>query len=212
MAIAVLLTLASFCSIAQQSEKGEVWASPMAGISTLNGDSKVCDRYGVDANALSSYSGGFELGYNFSKSAYMFFTLEDERASMSEQNKHFELNSINASYNFAYTFLRSSNGRFDIGARVGVGVYNSRINFASELLDVPVETKIVTQNWNVYLPVGLTFESKFTENSKLRVSLLYRHSFDTGTSKNFGVEKTISDYPFNKLSSFYLTVGYTFGI
>lgn len=211
MAVAVLLTLASFCSIAQQSEKGEVWASPMAGVSTLNGNNKVLKHCKMDANAISSGVAGFELGYNFTR-AYMFFSLEEEVSSMSDDISRLKINSTNVSVNFAYPVWRSAARKYSFDVRVGVGMYNSEMTFATTAWNIPVGTEVVEQRYNMFVPVGLTFVSKFTEDSKLRVSLIYRHSFDTGTNKLFGAFDMDSDYPLNKLSSLYLTVGYSFGI
>lgn len=197
---------------AAQNESGNVWVSPFVGMSALNGDNDVIDKFGCDANVLNSYSLGYELGYDFGK-LYMFFGLEEEYTDLAKDDVSLGIKTTNVNINLAYPLWRSNSQRFSLDFRLGVGMYNSNIEYAKEAVEnvLPVQS-IVKQKYNLYLPVGLSFNLFKSGSSAAKINVLYRHSFDTGTTKFFGSDSKLSDYAFNKLGSLYITVGYTFGI
>lgn len=195
-----------------QNESGNVWVSPFVGMSALNGDNDVIDKFGCDANVLNSYSLGYELGYDFGK-LYMFFGLEEEYTDLAKDDVSLGIKTTNVNVNLAYPLWRSNSQRFSLDFRLGVGMYNSNIEYAKETVEnVPPVQSIVKQKYNLYLPVGLSFNLFKSGSSSAKINVLYRHSFDTGTTKFFGSDSKLSDYAFNKLGSLYITVGYTFGI
>ena len=195
-----------------QNESGNVWVSPFVGMSALNGDNDVIDKFGCDANVLNSYNLGYELGYDFGK-LYMFFGLEEEYTDLAKDDVSLGIKTTNVNVNLAYPLWRSNSQRFSLDFRLGVGMYNSNIEYAKETVEnVPPVQSIVKQKYNLYLPVGLSFNLFKSGSSSAKINVLYRHSFDTGTTKYFGSDSKLSDYAFNKLGSLYITVGYTFGI
>lgn len=199
-------------NLSAQNESGNVWVSPFVGMSALNGDNDVIDKFGCDANVLNSYSLGYELGYDFGK-LYMFFGLEEEYTDLAKDDVSLGIKTTNVNVNLAYPLWRSNSQRFSLDFRLGVGMYNSNIEYAKETVEnVPPVQSIVKQKYNLYLPVGLSFNLFKSGSSAAKINVLYRHSFDTGTTKFFGSDSKLSDYAFNKLGSLYITVGYTFGI
>lgn len=199
-------------NLSAQNESGNVWVSPFVGMSALNGDNDVIDKFGCDANVLNSYSLGYELGYDFGK-LYMFFGLEEEYTDLAKDDVSLGIKTTNVNVNLAYPLWRSNSQRFSLDFRLGVGMYNSNIEYAKEAVEnVPPVQSIVKQKYNLYLPVGLSFNLFKSGSSAAKINVLYRHSFDTGTTKFFGSDSKLSDYAFNKLGSLYITVGYTFGI
>lgn len=193
-------------------KSGNVWVSPFVGMSALNGDNDVIDKFGCDANVLNSYNLGYELGYDFGK-LYMFFGLEEEYTDLAKDDVSLGIKTTNVNINLAYPLWRSNSQRFSLDFRLGVGMYNSNIEYAKEAVEnVPPVQSIVKQKYNLYLPVGLSFNLFKSGSSAAKINVLYRHSFDTGTTKFFGSDSKLSDYAFNKLGSLYITVGYTFGI
>ena len=207
------LTVAiQYGNLSAQNERGNVWVSPFVGMSALNGDNDVIDKFGCDANVLNSYSLGYELGYDFGK-LYMFFGLEEEYTDLAKDDVSLGIKTTNVNVNLAYPLWRSNSQRFSLDFRLGVGMYNSNIEYAKETVEnVPPVQSIVKQKYNLYLPVGLSFNLFKSGSSAAKINVLYRHSFDTGTTKFFGSDSKLSDYAFNKLGSLYITVGYTFGI
>lgn len=199
-------------NLSAQNESGNVWVSPFVGMSALNGDNDVIDKFGCDANVLNSYSLGYELGYDFGK-LYMFFGLEEEYTDLAKDDVSLGIKTTNVNVNLAYPLWRSNSQRFSLDFRLGVGMYNSNIEYAKEAVEnIPPVQSIVKQKYNLYLPVGLSFNLFKSGSSSAKINVLYRHSFDTGTTKFFGSDSKLSDYAFNKLGSLYITVGYTFGI
>lgn len=199
-------------NLSAQNESGNVWVSPFVGMSALNGDNDVIDKFGCDANVLNSYSLGYELGYDFGK-LYMFFGLEEEYTDLAKDDVSLGIKTTNVNINLAYPLWRSNSQRFSLDFRLGVGMYNSNIEYAKEAVEnVPPVQSIVKQKYNLYLPLGLSFNLFKSGSSSAKINVLYRHSFDTGTTKFFGSDSKLSDYAFNKLGSLYITVGYTFGI
>ncbi len=195
-----------------QNESLNVWVSPFIGMSALNGGNDVIEKYGCDAKVLNSYSLGYELGYDFGK-LYMFFGLEEEYTDLAKNDVSLDIKTTNVNVNLAYPLWRSNSQRFSLDFRLGVGMYNSEIEYAKEVVgNIRPFQSIVKQKYNLYLPVGFSFNLFKSNNSAAKINLLYRHSFDTGTTKYFGSDSKLSDYPFNKLGSLYITVGYTFGI
>lgn len=199
-------------NLSAQNENGNVWVSPFVGMSALNGGNDVIDKFGCDANVLNSYSLGYELGYDFGK-LYMFFGLEEEYTDLAKDDVSLGIKTTNVNVNLAYPLWRNNSQRFSLDFRLGVGMYNSNIEYAKETVEnVPPVQSIVKQKYNLYLPVGLSFNLFKSGSSAAKINVLYRHSFDTGTTKFFGSDSKLSDYAFNKLGSLYITVGYTFGI
>lgn len=195
-----------------QNKSGNVWVSPFVGMSALNSGNDVIDKFGCDANVLNSYSLGYELGYDFGK-LYMFFGLEEEYTDLAKDDVSLGIKTTNVNINLAYPLWRSNSQRFSLDFRLGVGMYNSNIEYAKEAVEnIPPVQSIVKQKYNLYLPVGLSFNLFKSGSSSAKINVLYRHSFDTGTTKFFGSDSKLSDYAFNKLGSLYITVGYTFGI
>ena len=122
--------------------------------------------------------------------------------------------------NAAYKFWKSHSSWFSMDFRLGFGFYGSKITYANsnpvppttEPMAYGVFNSVANQDFNLYLPVGFSFNLFEFDNSKAVIHLVYRHSFDTGTTRIFGGNDKLSDYPFNKLNSLYVSVGYTFAL
>ena len=191
------------------AQKNEVWVSPYVGLSTLNNDNKVADLYGGKSNVLNSCSAGFELGYTFNN-LYLFVSVEDEFVNMSDDDVCIESSVNSVAINAGYPIWKiGSNGCF-LDARIGFGLYNSKIEKAYKV--IALGTEIVKQNYNLFIPVGLTLNVPVSTGINSRMSLLYRQSIETGSSKYFGTDEPYNNYPFNKLGSLYFSIGFTFGI
>ncbi len=198
--------------VSAQNESGSVWVSPFVGMSALNSGNNVIEHYACDAKILNSYSFGYELGYNFSK-LYMFFGLEEEYTEAGKDNLSLNMQTTNVSFNLAYPLWQNNSQSFSLDLRLGLGMYNGKIEYAKEINEnTPPVQEIAKQKYNLFLPVGLSLNLFKTNTSAAKINLLYRHSFDTGTTKHFGSDAKLPDYAFNKLGSLYITVGYTFGI
>ncbi|MDO5759774.1 MAG: hypothetical protein Q4Q06_01960 [Bacteroidota bacterium] len=205
-----------------QREKGNVWASPLVGASLFNDNNKVIEFYDCEANVVNSFSWGFNLGYDFSKS-YIFLSLEEEGTRLDADNDiSLKIKTTNISFNFAYPLWQSKSQKFSVDFRLGVGIYNTDILFAQEkeFVATPMYTGTTTilinqsieQNYNLFIPVGLTVNLFKLNNTSVMFSCLYRHSFDIGRTKVFGSDKKNTDYAFNKLGSLYLNLGCAIGI
>ncbi len=195
-----------------QRESGNAWASPMISISYLNGGNDVVDYYGMEANVINSFAWGFDLGYDFNK-MYMFISIEEENTNLDKDNQTLKIKTNNASLNFAYPLWQTKSQKFSLDFRLGVGVYGADISYAKEIAgNTRPLNESIKQNYNLFLPVGLTLNLFKTNKTIVRLSCLYRHSFDTGTTKYFGSDKKNSNYPFNKLGSLSLNLGCAFGI
>lgn len=203
------IALIGGCLFAQENGG---WVSPYVGLSTLNNDSKVADFYGGQSKVLNSWSMGYELGYRF---GYLssFISIAEESADMSKDSRCLKTKATTIELNFAYPIvIFGKNASCVIEARVGVGVYNDRIETTKIVAGVPTETSIVQQNYNLMIPVGLSLNVPIRNHVFFKSNLLYRYSIDTGKSKFFGGSSAISDYPFDKLGSLYLTIGLGIGI
>lgn len=217
--LCLLFAVLLLCAISMQQNKvfaqresGNVWASPLVSVSFINGGNDVIDYYGMESNFVNSFSWGLDLGYDFSK-MYMFLSMEGEGStSLDKNNSTLKIKTTNASFNFAYPLWQTKSQSFSIDFRLGVGFYNTEIDYAKEVNDIRPLHESIEQNYNLFIPVGLTFNLFKTNQTIVRLSCLYRHSFDTGTTKYFGSEKKDSDYPFNKLGSLSLTLGCAIGI
>lgn len=213
----LFIMIISLCFIIQgkvfaQRESGNVWASPMISISSLNGGNDVIDYYGMEANVINSFAWGFDLGYDFNK-MYMFISIEEEGStSLDKNNSTLKIKTTNASLNFAYPLWQTKSQKFSLDFRLGVGLYNTEIDYAKETNNIKPLHESVEQNYNLFLPVGLTLNLFKTNKTIVRLSCFYRHSFDTGTTKYFGSDKKDSNYPFNELGSLSLNLGCAFGI
>lgn len=195
-----------------QRESGNAWASPMISISYLNGGNDVVDYYGMEANVINSFAWGFDLGYDFNK-MYMFISIEEENTNLDKDNQTLKIKTNNASLNFACPLWQTKSQKFSLDFRLGVGVYGADISYAKEIAgNTRPLNESIKQNYNLFLPVGLTLNLFKTNKTIVRLSCLYRHSFDTGTTKYFGSDKKNSNYPFNKLGSLSLNLGCAFGI
>lgn len=200
------------------AQKGAVWVNPFVGISCLNVDNSVFKTYGCDKDAVVSSTIGFDLGYNIIDRLSVFVNLEAEDTYVEKFENSLDIESANIGINAAYKFWKSSSSRFSMDFRLGLGIYSSKITYANsnpvppatEPMAYGVFNSVANQDFNLYLPVGFSFNMFETSNSTARINLLYRHSFDTGTTRIFGGNDKLSDYPFHKLNSLYVNVGYTF--
>lgn len=191
------------------AQKNEVWVSPYVGLSTLNNDNKVADLYGGKSNVLNSCSAGFELGYTFNN-LYLFVSVEDEFVNMSDDDVCIESSVNSVAINAGYPIWKIGSNGCSLDARIGFGLYNSKIEKANKV--IALGTEIVKQNYNLFIPVGLTLNVPVSTGINSRMSLLYRQSIETGSSKYFGTDEPYNNYPFNKLGSLYFSIGFTFGI
>lgn len=191
------------------AQKNEVWVSPYVGLSTLNNDNKVADLYGGKSNVLNSCSAGFELGYTFNN-LYLFVSIEDEFVNMSDDDVCIESSVNSVAINAGYPIWKIGSNGCSLDARIGFGLYNSKIEKADKV--IALGTEIVKQNYNLFIPVGLTLNVPVSTGINSRMSLLYRQSIETGSSKYFGTDEPYNNYPFNKLGSLYFSIGFTFGI
>ena len=191
------------------AQKNEVWVSPYVGLSTLNNDNKVADLYGGKSNVLNSCSAGFELGYTFNN-LYLFVSVEDEFVNMSDDDVCIESSVNSVAINAGYPIWKIGSNGCSLDARIGFGLYNSKIEKANKV--IALGTEIVKQNYNLFIPVGLTLNVPVSTGINSRMSLLYRQSIETGSSKYFGTDESYNNYPFNKLGSLYFSIGFTFGI
>lgn len=191
------------------AQKNEVWVSPYVGLSTLNNDNKVADLYGGKSNVLNSCSAGFELGYTFNN-LYLFVSVEDEFVNMSDDDVCIESSVNSVAINAGYPIWKIGSNGCSLDARIGFGLYNSKIEKADKV--IALGTEIVKQNYNLFIPVGLTLNVPVSTGINSRMSLLYRQSIETGSSKYFGTDEPYNNYPFNKLGSLYFSIGFTFGI
>lgn len=191
------------------AQKNEVWVSPYVGLSTLNNDNKVADLYGGKSNVLNSCSAGFELGYTFNN-LYLFVSVEDEFVNMSDDDVCIESSVNSVAINAGYPIWKIGSNGCSLDARIGFGLYNSKIEKANKV--IALGTEIVKQNYNLFIPVGLTLNVPISTGINSRMSLLYRQSIETGSSKYFGTDEPYNNYPFNKLGSLYFSIGFTFGI
>ena len=191
------------------AQKNEVWVSPYVGLSTLNNDNKVADLYGGKSNVLNSCSAGFELGYTFNN-LYLFVSVEDEFVNMSDDDVCIESSVNSGTINAGYPIWKIGSNGCSLDARIGFGLYNSKIEKANKV--IALGTEIVKQNYNLFIPVGLTLNVPVSTGINSRMSLLYRQSIETGSSKYFGTDEPYNNYPFNKLGSLYFSIGFTFGI
>lgn len=207
--ICAFIALIGGCLFAQENGG---WVSPYVGLSTLNNDNKVADFYGGQSKVLNSCSMGYELGYRF---GYLssFISIAEENTDMSKDSRCLKTKATTIELNFAYPIvIFGKNASCFIEARIGVGVYNDRIETTKIVADLPIETSIVQQNYNLMIPVGLSLNVPIRNHVFFKSNLLYRYSIDTGKSKFFGGSSAISDYPFDKLGSLYLTIGLGIGI
>lgn len=215
----LFLTIILFCTtiivsqnkVFAQRENGNIWASIIISASSLNGGNDVIDYYGMDAKFINSIAWGFDFGYDFNK-MYMFVSGEEETSNLDKDNSTLRIKTNTASFNVAYPLWQTKSQSFSIDFRLGVGIYGSDISYAKETNNIKPLYESIDQNYNLFVPVGLTFNLFKTNKNIVRLSCLYRHSFDTGTTKYFGSEKKDSNYPFNKLGSLSLTLGCAFGI
>lgn len=191
------------------AQKNEVWVSPYVGLSTLNNDNKVADLYGGKSNVLNSCSAGFELGYTFNN-LYLFVSVEDEFVNMSDDDVCIESSVNSVAISAGYPIWKIGSNGCSLDARIGFGLYNSKIEKANKV--IALGTEIVKQNYNLFIPVGLTLNVPVSTGINSRMSLLYRQSIETGSSKYFGTDEPYNNYPFNKLGSLYFSIGFTFGI
>ena len=200
------IALIGGCLFAQENG---VWVSPYVGLSTLNNDNKVADLYGGKSNVLNSCSAGFELGYTFNN-LYLFVSVEDEFVNMSDDDVCIESSVNSVAINAGYPIWKIGSNGCSLDARIGFGLYNSKIEKANKV--IALGTEIVKQNYNLFIPVGLTLNVPVSTGINSRMSLLYRQSIETGSSKYFGTDEPYNNYPFNKLGSLYFSIGFTFGI
>lgn len=207
----ILLSIVFVQVVVAQRESGSVWVTPFVSTSLLNNGNDMIDYYGCDAKVLNSAGWGYELGYNFNR-LYMFLSIGEEFTNLSKNDVSLDIKTWDLSYNFAYPLWRSNSQRFSMDLRLGIGLYNSNIDYAKEISNLKPINEIVKQRYNLYLPVGVSFNLYQNSRSCAKINLLYRHSFDTGNTKYFGSDKKISDFPLNKLGSLQITVGYTIGI
>lgn len=120
----LFIMIISLCFVMQgkvfaQRESGNVWASPMISISSLNGGNDVIDYYGMEANVINSFAWGFDLGYDFNK-MYMFISIEEEGStSLDKNNSTLKIKTTNASLNFAYPLWQTKSQKFSIDFRFG---------------------------------------------------------------------------------------------
>lgn len=204
------IALIGGCLFAQENGG---WVSPYVGLSTLNNDNKVADLYGGQSKVLNSWSMGYELGYRFGNNLSFFTSIAEENADMSKDSRCLKTKATTIELNFAYPIvIFGKNAACFIEARIGVGVYNDRIETTKIVADLPTETSIVQQNYNLMIPMGLSLNVPIRNHVFFKSNLLYRYSIDTGKSKFFGGSSAISDYPFDKLGSLYLTIGLGVGI
>lgn len=200
------IALIGGCLFAQENGG---WVSPYVGLSTLNNDNKVADLYGGKSNVLNSCSAGFELGYTFNN-LYLFVSVEDEFVNMSDDDVCIESSVNSVAINAGYPIWKIGSNGCSLDARIGFGLYNSKIEKANKV--IALGTEIVKQNYNLFIPVGLTLNVPVSTGINSRMSLLYRQSIETGSSKYFGTDEPYNNYPFNKLGSLYFSIGFTFGI
>lgn len=200
------IALIGGCLFAQENGG---WVSPYVGLSTLNNDNKVADLYGGKSNVLNSCSAGFELGYTFNN-LYLFVSVEDEFVNMSDDDVCIESSVNSVAINAGYPIWKIGSNGCSLDARIGFGLYNSKIEKADKV--IALGTEIVKQNYNLFIPVGLTLNVPVSTGINSRMSLLYRQSIETGSSKYFGTDEPYNNYPFNKLGSLYFSIGFTFGI
>ena len=200
------IALIGGCLFAQENGG---WVSPYVGLSTLNNDNKVADLYGGQSKVLNSWSAGFELGYTFNN-LYLFVSVEDEFVNMSDDDVCIESSVNSVAINAGYPIWKIGSNGCSLDARIGFGLYNSKIEKANKV--IALGTEIVKQNYNLFIPVGLTLNVPVSTGINSRMSLLYRQSIETGSSKYFGTDEPYNNYPFNKLGSLYFSIGFTFGI
>lgn len=202
------------------AQKGAVWVNPFIGISYLNVDNSVFKTYGCDKDAVVSSFVGYDLGYNITDRFSVFFDFGLESVGLEKFEHNLDILSTSIGINAAYKFWKSHSSWFSMDFRLGFGFYGSKITYANsnpvppttEPMAYGVFNSVANQDFNLYLPVGFSFNLFEFDNSKAVIHLVYRHSFDTGTTRIFGGNDKLSDYPFNKLNSLYVSVGYTFAL
>lgn len=197
-------------SIAQQGS-GESWFSLYVNVPMINTNSDVMELYGCDAQFVNSIGWGLELGYNFNNKLSMFLDGAMENSfDIEKDGNHLNMSTDAASLNLMYALWKNEAKRFSINLRLGFGFYNTKIDYAREIVgDIKPYNEIVRQDYNLYLPVGLSFRFWDTGRNSLHADLVYRQSFDTGTTKYFGVDNEISNMPCNKLSALSLNIGWS---